>query len=103
VHFYGLSDGNEKGDHPTYFFHISTLIVGTLIIVQGYTVEHLIWLMLMLAIGSAGYLSYDAYGGYNLYRKRKQMEEGKRTEDTPEDRDIPRKEDPDKEQDQIVS
>jgi len=103
VHFYGISDGNEKGDHGTYFFHVSTLIVGTLIIAQGYSVEHLIWLMLALTIGSATYLSVDAYGGYNLYRKRKQMEEAKRTEDKPEDIDVPRKEDPDKEQDQIVS
>ncbi len=104
VHFYGISDGNEKGDHPTYFFHIATLIIGTLIIVQGYTVEQLIILMLILTIGASVYLGVDAYGGYNLYRRRKQMEAPRdETHDQPKDMPVPRKEDPDKERDQIVS
>ncbi len=103
VHFYGISDGNEKGDNPTYFFHIGTLIMGTLIIIEMITTDHFIWLMVFLSVGSGAYLGYSAYGGYSMYRRRKQMEEPKEKSDDKEIVDIPRKEDPVKEQDQIVS
>ncbi|MFH5880935.1 MAG: hypothetical protein ACNA7U_01450 [Candidatus Izemoplasmataceae bacterium] len=103
VHFYGISDGNEKGDHPSYFFHIATLIVGTIIITQGWDAEQIVYLMLFLSIVSGSYLSYDAYGGYNLYRRRKQLQTEKRKEVEIPDRDVPRKEDPVREQDQIIS
>ena len=103
VHFYGISYGAEKGDHPSYFFHVATLIVGTIIITQGWDAEQIVWLMLFLSIVSGGYLGYDAYGGYNLYRKRKQLQTEKRKEVELPDMDVPRKEDPVRDQDQIVS
>ncbi len=103
VHFYGLSDGNEKGDHPTYLFHIGTLILGTLIITLAIRAEHFIWLMIFFSIASGSYLGVDAYGGYNLYRRRKQMDKETEKYDMPEDMDVPRKEDPKRDQDQIVS
>ena len=103
VHFYGISNGAEKGDHPTYFFHIKALIVGTIVITQGWDAEQIIWLMLFLSITSGAYLGYDAYGGYNLYRRRKQLETENRVEKEIPKVDVPRKEDPVQEQDQIVS
>jgi hypothetical protein len=105
VHFYGISYGAEKGDHPSYFFHIATLIVGTIVLTQGWDAEQIIWLMLFLSITSGAYLGYDAYGGYSLYRKRKQLhqEASDRKEVELPKEDVPRKEDPERERDQIVS
>ena len=102
VHFYGLSDGNEKGDHPSYFFHIATLIIGTIVIFDGVTIRDIVLLILILSIGAGGYIGFDAYGGYSLYRRRKQMEQPKEKE-VPKPSDVPRKEDPVQDQDQIVS
>ena len=102
VHFYGLSDGHEKGDHPTYFFHIATLIIGTFVIIRGVEISDIIILILILSIAAGGYIGIDAYGGYNLYRRRKQMEKPVEKE-VPKPSDIPVREDPAKDQDQIVS
>ncbi len=102
VHFYGLSDGNEKGDHPTYFFHIAALIIGTIVIFEGVQIRDIILLILILSLGASGFIGYDAYGGYSMYRRRKQMEQPKAKE-VPQPSDVPRKEDPAKEQDRIIS
>jgi len=105
VHFYGLSEGAEKGDHLTYFFHIATLVIGTLIIARGFDVSDLIILIVILSFLSGGYLVYDGYKGYSMYRRRKQLEEGKQPEKGKEERDIemPGKKDEERERDRIVS
>ncbi len=105
VHFYGLSEGAEKGDHLTYFFHIATLIIGTLIVARGFDVSDLIILIVILSFLSGGYLVYDGYNGYSIYRRRKQLEEGKQPEAEKREKDIemPGKKDEEREQDRIVS
>jgi len=104
VHFYGLSEGGERGDLPSYFFHVAALITGTIVIMTGdFTPAVLINLILILSIGAGGYLGFEAYRGYNHYRRRKQLEEYKEEKDTPSNIDMPRKEEEDKEQDRIVS
>ncbi len=102
VHFYGVSDGHEKGDHPTFFFHIATLIIGTYVLFRGVDIQDIIILILLLALGAGGFIGIDAYGGYNLYRRRKQMEKPVQ-KDVPKPSDVPVKEDPIHDQDQIVS
>ena len=102
VHFYGISNGAEKGDHPTYFFHIATLIIGTYVIMAGVDILAIMTLVLLLSIGAATYLGVDSYGGYNLYRKRKQMEKPKEKE-VPKPSDVPRKEDPIQDEENYVS
>ncbi len=100
IHFYGVSSGHEKGDHPTYFFHIAALVIGTIVLISGYDVESIIVLMLILSIGASLYLGFDAYGGYGQYRRRKQLQ------DTPQDpvvdTVIPKKELPTEQPDEIV-
>lgn len=87
VHFYGLSNGAEKGDHVTYFFHIAAIAIGTLILYRGFNSEDLVILLMVLALIGTAYLGYDSFNGYNLYRKGKTMETS--TSDTVQDR--PRK------------
>ena len=106
VHFYGLSNGAETGDHLTYFFHIATLIVGTFIIARGFETTDLLIFLAILAFLSSGYLGVESYSGYNRYRKYKQLEESK--EDKPEDEvpkgiDAPSKKDEDRPRKEIVS
>jgi len=106
VHFYGLSEGGENGDLPSYFFHIAALIAGTYVIMTGdFTPGVLINLILVLSLGAGGYLGFESYRGYNVYRQRKQLEENAydQDKDQPIDKDIPRKEDPEKDRDRIVS
>ncbi|TVP95847.1 MAG: hypothetical protein EA374_02925 [Acholeplasmatales bacterium] len=101
IHFYGVSSGHEKGDHPTYFFHVAALVVGTVVVINGYNVESIITLILVLSLGASLYLGYDAYGGYGQYRRRKQLEV------TPQDvpvaeTTIPKREFPAEHPDEIV-
>ncbi len=105
VHFYGLSEGSEKGDHLTYFFHIATLVVGTIIAVRGFEVTDLIILFIILALGASAYLGFESYRGYSMYRKRKQLEEPARDEvrEETEIRKAPSKEEEERKRDEIVS
>ncbi len=106
VHFYGLSSGNEEGDHVTYFFHIAAIALGTLILYRGFNSEDLVILFIVLALMGTAYLGYDSFNGYNMYRKRKTM--SKSDEASKEDQDRPSKgydmpSDEDRERDHIVS
>lgn len=100
IHFYGVSGGHEKGDHPTYFFHVAALVTGTIVLVNGYDVESIIVLILILAMGASLYLGFDAYGGYGQYRRRKQLHET--TEDPATDLNVPKREFPTEQPDEIV-
>lgn len=100
IHFYGVSSGHEKGDHPTYFFHIAALVIGTIVLISGYDVESIIVLMLILSIGASLYLGFDAYGGYGQYRRRKQLQDAPQEPTT--DTVIPKKELPTEQPDEIV-
>ncbi len=105
VHFYGLSEGSEKGDHITYFFHIATLVVGTVIAVYGFEVTQLIILFIILALMASAYIGFEGYRGFSMYRKRKQLEEPARDE-AKEEADIrkaPSKEEEERKRDEIVS
>ncbi len=105
VHFYGISEGSEKGDHLTYFFHIATLIVGSIIAWRGFEVTDLIILFFILALMASAYLGYESYNGYSMYRKRKQLEEPAKDE-VQEEADIrkaPSKEEEERKRDEIVS
>jgi len=102
VHFYGISYGAEKGDHLTYFFHVATLIAGTLILYRGFTAEDLIILLIILALGSSGYLGVESYNGYNRYRKHKNMDISKEKsiqDEVPKGIDAPSKRDEEIERD----
>ncbi len=83
VHFYSISYGAEKGDHLSFFFHIATLIIGTLVVYRGTTIEDIVILLMILALLSGGYLGFETYSGYNRFRRHKQMESSK--EDTTQD------------------
>ena len=75
VHFYGISEGGEKGDLVTFFFHIAALIIGTFIAMTGdFTPAALIMTILVLSIVAGGYLGFESYRGYKIYRERKQLE-----------------------------
>jgi hypothetical protein len=106
VHFYGLSSGHEEGDHITYFFHIASIALGTLILYRGFNSEDLVILFIVLALIGTSYLSYDSFNGYNMYRKRKTM--SKSDEVSKDDQDRPSKgydvpTDEDKDRDEIIS
>ncbi len=106
VHFYGLSDGAEKGDHLTYFFHIATLVVGTFIIARGFQTSDLLIFLAIIAFLASGYLGFESYNGYNRYRKYKQLEEGtqdKAEDEVPKGIDAPSKKDEERPQKEIVS
>ncbi len=107
VHFYGVSEGSEKGDHPTYFFHIATLIIGTIIVLEGFNATQLSILIALISLIGAGYLGFEGYQGYSNYRQRKQLErpsDRARDEDrVPDGIEAPGDEEKDREQDRIVS
>ncbi len=106
VHFYSLSYGAEKGDHVTYFFHIATLVLGTLILSRGFDSSDLVILMMIAALLGGGYLGYESYSGYNNYRKYKTMETHKQdsaSDEVSSGIDAPGKSDDDYDRDRPVS
>ncbi|GEM_PF-574300 len=105
IHFYGLNQEVEKGDHVTFFFHVATIIIGTLILARGFEVADLVILLIIASLISSAYLGYESYGGYSNYRRRKQLEEAPEDsaqDEVPDGIKAPGKE-KEKEQDRIVS
>jgi len=75
VHFYGVSLVAEKSDVVLFLFHISALIVGSYIFFfdGGFTAGILIHIILAFSIAAGGYLVFDGYKGYNVYRRQKTL------------------------------
>ncbi|MFK5883047.1 MAG: hypothetical protein QM489_01765 [Candidatus Izemoplasma sp.] len=74
IHFYGLSNGAEKGDNVSYFFHIGALVAGTIVIMTSdFDAGVLVNLILLFSVASGGYLSFDSYKGYKAYRYQKTL------------------------------
>jgi uncharacterized membrane protein HdeD (DUF308 family) len=74
VHFYGVSVGQEKSDIVLYFFHISALVVGGLVLLQGdIDAALIIHIILAFSIVVGGYLFYDGGKGYKVYRYEKSL------------------------------
>lgn len=106
VHFYGVSAGKERSDHALYFFHIGALVVGSFILFFDGGFEASI-LLLVIAIFSSGvgvFLIYDGGKGYKIYRYEKAVYQQKVTSDeTSVEKELPVIEEPEIEQDSIVS
>ena len=107
VHFYGISVGAEKSDLPLYLFHIGALIIGSFIFFfdGGFTAATLILVILIFSGVAGGYLSYDGFKGYRVYRYQKtlSMPAVKNVEDTIVDQPVPVIEEEEPVQDQVVS
>jgi uncharacterized membrane protein HdeD (DUF308 family) len=74
VHFYSVSSHHEKNDIPMFIFHISAIMVGTILFYEtAFDLAILIHLILVLSIVSGGYLGYDGYNGYSSYRHQKTL------------------------------
>ncbi len=106
VHFYGLSDGAESGDHVSYFFHIAAIVVASFIFSRGFQASDLVILLAILAFLGAAYSAFDGYNEYNRYRRYKTVE----TTDQPSAEDqmptgiqAPSKKDEEKDRDQPIS
>lgn len=106
VHFYGISAGKEKSDHALYFFHIGTLIVGSYILFYpgGFEASILLLVILIFSVGVGGFLIYDGGKGYKVYRYEKAVyqQEVKVDEEVVE-KELPITDEPEAEQDTIVS
>jgi len=78
VHFFGVSQNAEKSDLPIFIFHVGALILGSFIFFYdignaGFTADILVTFIIIFSAGSCGYLSYDGYKGYNVYRHQKTL------------------------------
>jgi len=72
VHFYSVSEGNEKSDHVLYFFHIACLVVGGVVLVSGdIDAVLIIHIILGFSVVVGGFLIYDGGKGYKVYRYEK--------------------------------
>ncbi len=109
VHFYGTSEHKEESDLILYTFHMAAIIVGTYVIMTGdVTPAVLINIILVLSIAAGGFLTYDGYKGYKVYRYQKtlHMPDYDHTQDAPAEKRVPvheRKEEEEQDQDHIVS
>ena len=103
VHFYSVGTDKEQGDHPSYFFHIGTLIIGTLVIVQGFSARDLAILIALLALGASLYLGVDAYNGYTHFRRRKTMPRARKDDNVIDDESIDVPKDEEIEEERIIS
>ena len=74
VHFFGISEKKEESDLPMYLFHVSALIVGSYVFFSGnFNAGVLIHLILFFSVVSGGYLSFESYKGYKVYRYQKTL------------------------------
>ncbi|MBN2604944.1 MAG: hypothetical protein JXR62_03885 [Bacilli bacterium] len=107
VHFFGISTGDEKSDLPLYIFHVLALIVGSYVFfISDFTPAVLIYIILFFSVTTGGYLVFDGYKGYNVYRRQKTltMPATKDIQDVPVvEKHIPVPEEQEPAQDQIVS
>lgn len=107
VHFYSVGSHYEKSDLPLFVFHISTIVVGTILFWEdAFDLAILINIILVLSIASGGYLGYDGYNGYNAYRRQKTltMPASDDVVDVPvKEKVVPIMDEDEPEQDQIVS
>lgn len=107
VHFYGVSLKVEKSDFPLYLFHVLALIVGSFVFFYdgGFTAATLVWIILFFSVVSGGYLSFDGYKGYKIYRYQKtlQMPDIVQPQDDVVDQPAPVIEKEEPVQDQVVS
>lgn len=107
VHFYSVSSHHEKNDIPMFIFHISAIIVGTIMFYESaINLVILIHFILVLSIISGGYLGFDGYRGYSSYRRQKTliMPASDEVNDVPVDEKIiPVLDEDEPEQDHIVS
>ncbi len=107
VHFYGISLGVEKSDVVLYLFHVFALVVGSYIFFfdGGFTAAILIHIILFFTVVSGGYLIYDGYKGYRVYRYQKtlSMPAADKPADTVGDRQVPVVEKEEPVQDHVVS
>jgi uncharacterized membrane protein HdeD (DUF308 family) len=74
VHFFGVSEFQEKSDLPLYLFHVSALIVGSYVFFSGdFSPAILIHIILFFSVVAGGYLTYTGYKGYRSYRYQKTL------------------------------
>jgi uncharacterized membrane protein HdeD (DUF308 family) len=106
VHFYSVGTHHEKSDLPLFIFHISAIVVGTILFYEtAFNLAILIHIILVISVVSGGYLGYDGYKGYNVYRYQKTLSMPKVThaEETIVDKQVPIVEKEEPVQDQVVS
>ena len=106
VHFFGVSEGREKSDIYLYTFHVGALIVGTWILFypNGFEAALLLYVILIFSVIVGGYLIYDGGKGYKIYRYEKALYDQSITQDEkPVEKELPVVEEPEQEQDTIVS
>lgn len=107
VHFYSVSSGAEKSDFPLYLFHLLALLVGSYVFTSGdFTPAVLIYIILFFSVITGGYLVFDGYKGYNVYRHQKTMTlpDTDFVQDTPiKEKHVPIQEEEEPVQDHIVS
>lgn len=109
VHFFGVSLGKEKSDAPLFIFHILALTVGSYIFTTwgNFEISVILYIILVFSFGTATYLSYDGYKGFNKYRIIKSRGiDASVTEETSDDVKIEKilpVTDEEKEQDTVVS
>ncbi len=106
IHFYSVSIGVEKSDFPLYLFHVLALVIGSYIFTSGdFTPAVLVWIILFFSVVAGGYLSYDGFKGYKVYRYQKtlQMPDVAKEQDVIVDQPTPVIEEEEPAQDQVVS
>jgi len=106
VHFYSIGSHHEKSDLPLFIFHISAIVVGTILFYEtAFNLAILIHIILVISVVSGGYLGYDGYKGYNVYRYQKNLEmpDVSQPQETVSDQVVPIMEKEEPVQDQIVS
>lgn len=77
IYFVSLYYFQEKSEAAKFWTHLFFVAVGPVILtltVQGNDIiTTLGWLLLLVALGGAGYLGFDGYGGYKKYREKSKI------------------------------